>query len=124
MIRQTRQREAILKALKEAGRPLTVGELHQLAMQYYPNVGLRTVYRNLREMVEEGKLVGVDYPGQPLRYEPVSEAGHHPHFICRSCNKVYQLDIEIPKIKVKAPKGFTVEGEEIVLYGRCPACAS
>lgn len=122
MIRQTRQREAILKALAEAGRPLTVGELHQLATAHCPDVGLRTVYRNIREMVAEGKLVGVDYPGQPLRYEAVSPAGHHPHFICRACNKVYQLEVDIPDVSIKAPEGFTIEGEEVVFYGRCPAC--
>lgn len=111
-----------MRVLAEAGRPLTVGELHQMALIHYPEVGLRTVYRNIRELVSEGKLVGVDYPGQPLRYEAVSPNGHHPHFICRSCNRVFQLAVEIPEISVKPPPGFTIEGEEVVFYGRCPEC--
>jgi len=79
MIRKTRQREALLHALSEAGRPLSATELHVLAVKHTPRIGLRTVYRNIRELVSEGKLMGVDFPGQPLRYAQVSRAGHHPH---------------------------------------------
>ncbi|MDX2108874.1 MAG: transcriptional repressor [Verrucomicrobiota bacterium] len=123
MIRRTRQRDAILQVFEETGRPLAPGELHQLALKYCSDIGLRTVYRNIRDLVTEGKLVGVDYPGQPLRYELVSDKGHHPHFICRGCNKLYQIDVALPEFEVKAPAGFVIEGEEIVFFGRCPKCA-
>lgn len=122
MIRQTRQRDAILRALREAGRPVTIVELHALARADVPRLGLRTVYRQVRDLVTEGVLVAVDYPGQPLRYEAVTTGVHRPHFICRQCEKVYVLNIEIPDLNPPEPPGFTIEGEEVVFYGICPAC--
>jgi Fur family ferric uptake transcriptional regulator len=119
MIRQTRQREAILRTFETESRPLSAAEVHSLAITYYPKIGLRTVYRNIRELVQDGKLAGVDYPGQPLRYERVIDKRHKPHLICRHCRKVFDLDIEVPEIQVKPPEGFIIEGDEVVFYGRC-----
>lgn len=124
MIRKTRQREAIERALDEAARPLTPAELHELGQVHCPRLGLRTVYRNIREMIEEGRLVGIDYPGQPLRYERVNPNGHHPHFICHRCRKVFELEGIRPHVTVKGDPGpFRISGEEVVFFGTCPTCA-
>lgn len=123
MIRNTRQRQAIMDAFDSAGRPLTAGEVFELARSGAPRLGLRTVFRNIRELVDEGRLVAVDYPGQPVRYERVSNGAHKPHFICRMCQKVYDLDMAVPDIPVQAPPGFLIEGQETIFYGRCRTCA-
>lgn len=119
MIRQTKQREAITEVLEEVGRPLAPGELYELAKKKIPRIGLRTVYRNIRELVEEGVLIGVDYPGQPMRYEKVSESGPHPHFICRVCHKVIDLPGVHTEVSFSGLKGYEVEGTEVLLYGVC-----
>ena len=119
MIRRTRQRDAILDALERAGRPLSPTELHDLAREMSPRIGLRTVYRNIRELVEEGRLAGIDYPGQPLRYEKVTEDGHRAHLICRLCSKVFDLPGDPPKVTYDSPEGFVIQGDEVVFYGHC-----
>lgn len=121
MIRNTRQRKAIFEVIAKESRPLTVPEIHALARQVAPRVGLRTVYRNIRELVEENKLVCVDYPGQPPRYETVGgQRVAMPHIICSHCNKVFDLD---PRFAAKTTygeiPGFVVEGTETIFYGRC-----
>lgn len=123
MIRQTRQRLAITKALTDAGRPLTAAEIHQGSRQYVERIGLRTVYRNIKEMQEDGLIVGIDYPGQPPRFEVVDAMGHRPHFICRGCNHMFRLEMDVPDIPYTPPPGFTIEGDEVIFYGRCPSCA-
>jgi len=119
MIRQTKQRDAIMGVLEEVGRPLAPGELFELAKEKLPKIGLRTVYRNIRELVEEGVLAGVDYPGQPMRYEKVSEAGPHPHFICRVCHNVIDLPGVSTEVQIEGLKGYKLEGTEVLLYGVC-----
>jgi Fur family ferric uptake transcriptional regulator len=123
MIRRTRQREAIEAVLRREQRPLTPPEIHLQAARRMPRLGLRTVYRQIRDLTAEGLVVGVDYPGQPLRYEWV-RPGHHAHFICRSCAQVYDLEIEVPDVPVTPPPGFTVSGQETVFYGICRACSA
>lgn len=123
MIRRTRQRLAIEEAFQREGRPLTPPEVFEGARRAVPRMGLRTVYRQIKDMAAEGLIVGVDYPGQPLRYEWVQQ-GHHSHFICRRCDRVYDLQIEVPDVRIDAPKGFSITGQETVFYGVCPSCSS
>lgn len=121
MIRNTRQRKAIFEVIEKEARPLTVTEIHLLAKLVSPKVGLRTVYRNIRELVDDHKLVCVDYPGQPPRYETTgSRAVSKPHLICSRCNKVFDLD---PRYEAKTTyepiPGFVVDGTETIYYGHC-----
>jgi len=121
VIRQTRQRLAIEEVFHKEGRPLTPGEVLTEAQRILPRIGLRTIYRQLGDMAGEGLIVGVDYPGQPLRYEWVSDMDH-AHFICRQCDRVYDMQVEVPDVAITPPPGFDVKGQETVFYGVCPAC--
>jgi Fur family ferric uptake transcriptional regulator len=108
--------------LARAGRPLTPAEIFDAASQACVGLGVRTVYRHIRELCRNGEAVGVDYPGQPRRYEAAG-GQHHAHFICNRCQKVYDLPGKVPDIAIKAPPGFSVTGQETIFYGECPACA-
>ena len=120
---QTRQRDAILSVLKEVGRPVTRDEILSLARQKVPRLGSATVNRAIREMTAAFQIIGVEFPGQPRRYELPADS-EHPHFICRSCNKVFDLPVAMQLPEVHAPKGFVVTGGEIVYAGTCPDCSN
>jgi|WetSurMetagenome_2_1015567.scaffolds.fasta_scaffold714426_1 Fur family transcriptional regulator, ferric uptake regulator len=121
MIRSTRQRKAIFEVIQKESRPMTVTEIHLLAKQSAPRVGLRTVYRNIRELVDDGKLVCVDYPGQPPRYETVgNKTSSKPHLICGRCNKVFDLDAQYEARTTHGDiPGFVIDGTETIYYGHC-----
>jgi len=120
--RQTRQGEVILSAIRSAGRPLTPLEIHQRATQEIPRLGIATTYRHLKTLSENNQVVGVDYPGQPPRYE-WADGQDKVHFACRSCDKLFALDDTTEDIPpAQAPKGFKVQGFEVMLYGTCPEC--
>ncbi|GAB5602086.1 transcriptional repressor [Thermus sp. FJN-A] len=121
MERSTRQRRAIREAFLEAGRPLSPQEVLELAKRKVPTLGLATVYRTLKGLVEEGFLTPVALPGEPSRYEPAGREHHH-HFLCRRCGRVYELlgcDLALSHL----PPGFQAEGHEVTVFGRCPECA-
>ena len=88
MKRQTRQGAVILSVIRSAGRPLTPLEIHQLAIQEIPRLGIATTYRHLKTLSENHQVVGVDYPGQPPRYE-WADGQDKVHFACRSCDKLF-----------------------------------
>ena len=112
--------------LKTAERPLTPAEIHAKASKRLPGLGLATTYRQIRSLLEAGFLVGVDYPGQPTRYE-WADGRQKIHFGCRSCNKLFALDkrfgFQEPE-SPELPSGFQVEDGEWILYGLCPACSA
>ncbi|MEM9082935.1 MAG: transcriptional repressor [Planctomycetota bacterium] len=108
-MRNTKQLRAIREAMHSAGRPLAVNELHELAGQHVPSLGLATVYRLISSLVEQGEIATVDLPGQPPRYETAHAASHHHHhFHCLSCDKMFDLDGCTPGIESLAQQGFTV----------------
>lgn len=123
MQRDTRQRKAIRKALVEAGHPLSPQELHEAAQEYVAGLGIATVYRNIRALGENGFLESVELPGEPPRYE-VAGKGHHHHFHCRSCDRVFEVDGCPGNLDRITPSGFQLEDHEFVLYGQCVECVA
>jgi len=123
MERDTRQRRAIRRVLETAGRPLTPLEVLSAAHRHVPRLGLATVYRNLKTLVKDGQLVPVDLPGEASRYEPAGK-GHHHHFRCRRCDRLFEVRGCRPAAAGRPPRGFVVESHEVVWYGRCASCAA
>ena len=122
----TRQREAVLNALRQAARPLSPAEILAAAQQMVPTLGLATVYRNIRALFDEGWLVAVPLPGQPDRYEAAERADevvHKHYFQCLVCDRVFPLDGCPGHLDEITPPGFEVEQHELTLRGRCGDCA-
>ena len=123
MIRNTKQREAIRRAIAEAGRPLSAAEVLDLAGAYAPGLGMATVYRTLSSLIEEGFAVAVRIPGEPPRYESGDAASsHHHHFHCGACGRVFEVPGCPDGLDKLAPPGFTISGHDLLLYGRCSFC--
>ncbi len=121
MERDTRQRRAIRRVIEEAGRPLSPQEVLKVAQAHTPGLGIATVYRTLKGLVEEGWLVQVELPGEPPRYETATKAHHH-HFQCRTCGQVYEIEGCPQNVQSLTPSGFLLEGHYMVLYGLCATC--
>ena len=65
----TKQRAAISDTFKNAGnRLLSPKEVTAIASEQIPGLGIATVYRNIKSMVESGELQAVMLPGQADRY--------------------------------------------------------
>jgi Fur family transcriptional regulator, ferric uptake regulator len=120
--RSTRQRKAIEDALSRAERPMTPEELLELARSEVPNMGIATIYRAIKDMRGTGDVVAVEVPGHPTCYES-AHRGHHHHFHCRACQRVFEVEACAHGINAMAPAGFRIEDHEIVLRGLCAACA-
>jgi len=122
-VRNTKQRAAIRQAVEEAGRPLAAEEILHDASKQVSGMGLATVYRGIKDLVEEKWLTAVELPGEPPRYERAGKAHHH-HFHCCTCRKVYELEGCPPDLDKLVPAGFRVSRHEVLLHGECPECAA
>jgi len=123
MQRNTRQRDAIRAALASAGRPLSPQEILAAASDEQPGLGLATVYRTIRALVDTEAVREVALPGAASRYE-LAGKHHHHHFHCRSCDGVFEVEACPAGIRSLLPRGFRLERHEIVLYGVCKRCGS
>ena len=121
MRRQTQQRDTIHRVIEETDRPLTAEEIFSAAKRTVRGLGIATVYRNLKRMVGTGELTVVELPGEPARYE-MSGKGHHHHFICDVCDRVFEVSFCTPELARMTPRAFQLDRHEVVLYGRCAEC--
>lgn len=121
MKRATRQRSAIRAAIAAAGRPLSPLEVLEGARADVPALGLATVYRNLRLLLDDGEIQGVNLPGDNIRYE-LTGHDHHHHFQCLACQRVFDIHACPGDLQRLAPPGFVVEGHDLTLYGHCADC--
>ena len=120
MERSTKQRAAIRDALKDADRPLLATEVLELAQRAVPSLGIATVYRTLKALVDQESLQVVELPGENPRFEFAH--GHHHHFYCRDCGRVYDVHACAGEFVDIVPAGFVVKSHELTLYGHCADC--
>lgn len=124
MERSTRQRSAIRTVLEAAGRPLSPQEIHTGVQVSVPEIGMATIYRNLKLLLGEGEIQTVTLPGENPRYEAAHLAHHHHHhFHCEMCDRVFEVEACPGPMDDLAPAGFTVARHELTLYGTCAECA-
>lgn len=121
--RKTQQREAILQVIADAPGPLSVPEIHEKATEKLESLGIATVYRTLKLLQESEQIHSVILPSGESRFES-AEHGHHEHFQCRTCTRVFDVHTcSLPKTRgATLPGGFVIEDHELTFYGTCPDC--
>jgi Fur family ferric uptake transcriptional regulator len=123
MERNTRQRGAIRRAFQRADRPLSPAEVLADARREVAGLGIATVYRNIRGLIDEHWLATVDLPGEPSRYELAAKPHHH-HFRCQQCTRVFDVACLHDNTDSDLPPGFQVTGHDILLHGLCADCVA
>ncbi|MDE0214355.1 MAG: transcriptional repressor [Deltaproteobacteria bacterium] len=121
--RRTRQLEVIWEAVKGEMSHPTADQIYDRVRRDMPHISLGTVYRNLQKLAADGKLqiLTID---RTQHFDPLLKK--HPHFICESCGKVY--DVTLDRSDEAAPvlsreTGFTVTSHQLSLYGTCEMCS-
>ncbi|MGB6517296.1 MAG: transcriptional repressor [Candidatus Cybelea sp.] len=120
--RRTKQREALQDVLERSERPLSVGELLDAASKRVDGLGVATVYRAVGTLLDSGWIEAVDIPGEPTRYER-ADKGHHHHFQCQRCDRVFDVAGCLENLRKLAPPKFRVSDHVVTLYGLCAGCA-
>jgi Fur family transcriptional regulator, ferric uptake regulator len=119
--RNTRQKEAIRTAFLTEDRPLSPEETLTYAQEQVEGISIATIYRNISTLVEERWLTPVSIPGESARYE-IAGKGHHHHFRCNQCGKVYEMPGCGLNGKPKLPRGFRATSHEFFIFGVCSEC--
>jgi Fur family transcriptional regulator, ferric uptake regulator len=122
MKRKTCQRAAIKQVFRQQDRPLRVEEILRHGRAIVEFLNQATVYRNLKILVQKGWLKQIHLPSLGSLYERTGK-GHHHHFHCHVCNRVFELPDCALNEEEAAPEGFVMENHEFFLYGVCPSCA-
>jgi Fe2+ or Zn2+ uptake regulation protein len=122
-LRVTSQRLVIHRLLRGLDRHVTADEVLRRAGERLPGMSLPTVYATLDLLTDLGLARRVSVGG-PVLYDPRAE--QHAHVRCRICGRIEDLDVDVATdgaISAAARAGFAPEAAELVVEGRCAACA-
>jgi Fur family ferric uptake transcriptional regulator len=84
-LKQTEQRNAILRTFLETREHLSIDELHRLVKKTDSRIGVTTVYRTLKLLAGCGLASEVAFHDGIARYEHQYNRRNHHHMVCTEC---------------------------------------
>lgn len=119
--RLTNQKHIILDYLKNTKSHPTTEEIFETVKEKLPRISLGTVYRNLDIFLKKNLIREIS--GKVKRYD--ADLSSHHHFICSSCDKVFDLDeTKLPQKEItqKVKKIGIIKSYSLFVYGICKKC--
>jgi Fur family ferric uptake transcriptional regulator len=124
-LKRTSQRELILEVFLETEGHSSAEDLYNLIKARDPLVGVTTVYRTLKLLVECG-LAREEHLGDGrTRYEHLYNHQHHDHLICTICGNLiefYSEVIENKQDEIAKQYGFRPTHHSLRIFGLCAEC--
>ena len=121
--RMTRQRRAILEALRGSRAHPTAEGIHRLVRGSLPRISLGTVYRNLDVLCGAGQALRLECAGGRRRFDGTTAP--HYHVRCRSCGAVADVAVEAPAgLEAAARRAcrYEILGYRLEFVGLCRRC--
>lgn len=123
--KNTPQRRAVVQALSETKSHVTPAQLHAAVRENTRDVGLVTVYRTLRILVDLGLACEISTDGRLPTYLLSRPTQHHHHLICSECGHVVDFtaeDVERLGRRLASETGYSIDSHVLEFVGVCPAC--
>src|ERR1700689_170517 len=90
-LKQTAQRDTILRSFLETRDHLSTDELHRLVQKKDAGIGYTTVYRTLKLLAECGLASEVAFHDGIARYEHQYNRRSHLYMVCTECGSSVEL---------------------------------
>jgi Fur family ferric uptake transcriptional regulator len=124
MIRNTRQRSAVVAVFDSLEGFHSAQEVHARMRASGDSIGLSTVYRAVQALVDDGELDSIRTDNGEAIYRRCSTTHHH-HLVCRSCGRT--VEVEGPTVerwadRVAGEHGFVDVRHTLEIFGTCAAC--
>jgi Fur family transcriptional regulator, peroxide stress response regulator len=123
MMKKSKQRAAIIRILSSTSSHPSAEWIFEQVKKEIPDIGLATVYRNLRLLRESGEIIEMHPSHLTAHYDACIR--DHYHFFCERCGKVIDLnepvDISLES-RITAKTGLKINHHNLVFSGLCLDC--
>ena len=123
MRRDTKQREAILRILRNIRSHPTADWIYEEVKKEIPNISKGTVYRNLAVLQKSGQASELNLNGTVRRFEAKRES--HYHFRCERCGRVFDVEEPVHRDfdqEVAKRTGLKISYHQLEFRGICHDC--
>ena len=122
--RNSQKRESILACFRNTDRHPSAEWVYEQLKPQYPDLSLGTVYRNIGQLIDEGRLRTVGVVGDRERFDGRTDP--HCHAVCTRCGKVIDLDgvTLLPELCREAQQttDFWLREPQVRFDGLCREC--
>ena len=116
----TIQRVAVLEFLEDNYTHPTAEEVYCGVKTRFPSISKATVYNTLDVLKKAGTIRELTIAREAARYD--YDPSPHPHFLCRVCENLIDVDLPCPIRPGDEVLGHKVESVQTYLYGVCSQC--
>jgi Fe2+ or Zn2+ uptake regulation protein len=120
--RFSHQREEIYQTVMKSHSHPTAEMVYQHLKPFMPRLSLGTVYRNLHQMAQEGRLKEI--AGPVARFD--GNTTPHTHLRCICCGGISDLEelaYDAALDRLAEQNGAVITEHHLTFVGFCPACA-
>jgi Fur family ferric uptake transcriptional regulator len=124
--RSTPQKRALAAILDASGGFRSAQDLFAELRARGENVGLTTVYHQLRALADAGEVDALRGEDGETRYRRCG-TGHHHHLVCRRCGRTVEVEgreTERWAASVAARHGFADVSHTVEILGTCGQCGA
>lgn len=123
-LRKTSQRALVWATLLEATDHPTVEDIHERLIRKGHRIGISTIYRTLRILLDSGMVRQSRLDGL-TRYEPIINEPNHIHFVCNQCGRTEEFPsprIEALILEETGKHDFQQVYSRYAIFGLCRDC--
>ena len=121
-IRSTYQKKIIYDYIVKSKSHPSINQIHQDLLVNGENIGIATCYRNLKSLLNEGKVIQIMTNDNIAHYDYVKD--EHFHMVCQCCNDI--IDMNAKSIIINNDdsilKNFKADIKNLIIYGVCKKC--
>ena len=124
-LKQTAQRDTILRTFLETREHLSTNELYRLVQRKDPRIGFTTVYRTLKLLSECGLASEVAFHDGIARFEHQYNRRSHHHMVCTLCGasvEFFSPEVDRIEQEVGSKYGYETTRHTFQIYGLCEDC--
>lgn len=122
--RITRLRNAVVRELDQAAKPLTAAQLLDRLAASGLNPHKTSIYREINFMINHDIVTRLTFGDRQDRFE-LAALAHHHHAVCEQCGEIEDIDCSsgIRKIEEKLlTRDFQVRFHMVEFIGLCKKC--
>ena len=122
-MRNSIQRNLVYDIIQVSCDHPTADMVYLRAKQTMPKISLGTVYRNLNELVELGKILRINVPGDSDRFDKMLvKHSHFFFFLCKSILDINEINLNDVVNEIEINNNIKILSNQISLYGICSKC--
>ncbi|MCS7093268.1 MAG: transcriptional repressor [Patescibacteria group bacterium] len=127
---RSRHQQEIKSIIEEMSHLFSFTDLIDIFKKKKISIHRTTIYRNLKKLITEGKIIFVSQEGKKTFFEKASDKDNHHHLICQKCLKIFsfkedELDraVASAKEKIEEQTSFRIKTFRFDLFGQCYSCS-